>query len=186
MKPHFVILSCLLIFSLVLSGCASAETVVKDFKEFDPTACLNYDTAFEEYASNYTLKVPPEWQCGWFGDSGVFGLVLSSNDIVSAFSLQDSSGALTLIFLSEYSGQELTTLFSPRAATGKIVEEAELTTINGQEAATIAYTEGSQTIIEAVVAKEDVFLSVIGSFPSDKERQFRPFVEGIISTVEVK
>jgi hypothetical protein len=175
----------LILISLILSGCANKQSATDNFTAFDPTNCvyydsINYDEYFSAHASSYSFKHPPEWDCGWFADSGIRGLLLSSCDPDAAFQLKCTSGIVMDFFLGVNSDddEEITDFFSS--------EEATLVTINGQDAARIEYTRGERMNIQIIIVREKIALGVLSKYPIEKDTEFRPLVEAIINTIEIK
>ena len=117
----------------------------------------------------------------WFADMGVYYFVIVSGDLDAAQSTLDS-GAQMIIIPSEYSGEELKDLFFFAPDESK----SSPTTINGQEAAKVEFTENKQLKIELVVVRENWALVVLATFPSEKEMEYRPLIEEIINTIEIK
>ena len=173
----------LILISLILSGCANKQSATDNFIAFDPTNCVDYDSInyneyFSAHASTYSFKHPPEWDCGWFAFPGMVGLLLSSGDATAAFQFQDTSGVVMTFFLDENSDAELTDIFSS--------EEATLVTINGQDAARIEYTDDERMSIWIIFFRGKITLSVVSHYPIEKDTEFRPLVESIINTIEIK
>ena len=83
-------------------------------------------------------------------------------------------------FLGENSDddEEITDFFSS--------EESTLVTINGQDAARIEYTDDERTNIQIIIVRGKIALVVVSEYPNEKDTEFRPLVEAIINTIEIK
>ena len=187
----YVILS-VLVTSYILLGCGQKPSITEGFVEYDsqhiresddlPRYSSNIeDKNLAKYIPRFTFKHPPDWEYGWFADMGVYYFVIVSGDLDAAQSTLDS-GAQMIIIPSEYSGEELKDLFFFAPDESK----SSPTTINGQEAAKVEFTENKQLKIELVVVRENWALVVLATFPSEKEMEYRPLIEEIINTIEIK
>ena len=171
-----------LVASFILLGCGQKQSITDNFTQYDSTDFIK-ENDLSDRIPVFSVKYPPEWEYGWFSDSGVIALLISSGDVNAAWSLQDTSGATMMIAPFPYSGEKLTDLFFFASDKGL---EPSTTTINGQEAARIEYTDDGQLRIEVVIVREKWALSVVTFFPAEKDAEFRSLIDGIIGTIEIK
>ena len=134
----------------------------------------------------FSVKYPPGWEYAWVGDSGVIALLISSGDIEAAWLGQDESGALMMIIPAQYSGEKLTDLFYTTLDTGIVLEPTKTTSINSQDAAIAEYTRKGNLVTEAVIVRSKWALLIVAHFPIEKETEFRPLIDAMISTLEIK
>ena len=163
-------------------------SIADNFLEYDSTELINEEKDLSDRIPIFSVKYPPEWEYGWFGDSGVIGLMISSVDPKDAFAGRDESGAVMMIVPVLYSGEELTDLFFTilngwHRYSGL---ESYTTTINGQDAAWAEYTDEDSLYIEVVIVQAEWALPIVAHFPVEKETEFRPLIETTISTIEIK
>ena len=74
--------------------------------------------------------------------------------------------------------EELTDFFSS--------DESTLVTINGQDAARIEYTDDERMNIRIIIVRGKIALGVDSEYPIEKDTEFRPLVDGIINSIEIK
>ena len=190
-KKVNVILS-VLVTSCILLGCGQQPSITGNFVEYDsqhiresddlPRYSSNIeDKTLANYIPRFTFKHPPDWEYGWFADMGIYYFVIVSGDLDAAQSSLDS-GVQMIIIPYEYSGEDLTDLlfFAPDGL------EPSSTTINGQEAVRVEFAEDQQLKIELMIVREKWGLDVLAEFPSEKEKEYRPLLEEIIKTIEIK
>ena len=181
----------ILLINFILTSCGKQKSLADSFNEYDSTEFIS-EKAENDYLSNripvFSIKYPPEWEYGWFGDSGVIGLMISSVDPKDAFAGRDESGAAMMIIPIPYSGEELTGLFYTilngwHRYSGL---ESYTTTINSQDAAWAEYTDDDNLYTEVVIVRDEWALLIVAHFPAEKETEFRPLIEAIIYTIEIK
>jgi len=183
-----IAMSIVLLISFMLSSCRQRGSIADNFLEYDSTELINEKNDLSDRIPIFSVKYPPEWEYGWFGDSGVIGLMISSVDPKDAFLGRDESGAAFMIIPIPYSGEELTDLFYTilngwHRHSGL---ESHTTTINGQDAAWAEYTDEDSLYIETVIVRAEWALAIVAHFPAEKETEFRPLIEATIGTIEIK
>ena len=159
-----------------------------NFLEYDSKELINEKKDLSDRIPIFSVKYPPEWEYGWFGDDGLIALLISSVNPSDAFFGRDESGAIIMIVPVPYSGEELTDLFFTilngwHRYSGL---ESYTTTINGQDAAWAEYTDEDSLYIEVVIVQAEWALPIVAHFPVEKETEFRPLIETTISTIEIK
>jgi hypothetical protein len=178
-----IIIITLLALSAILSGCGQKESITDSFVEYDSTEFLAEHQDLSERIPLFSVKNPPKWENSWVGDSGVIALLFSSGDLNAAWTMQDYSGASLMIIPIPYSGQKLTDLFYTTLDSGNVLVPATTTNINGQDAARAEYTRKGNSVVEAVIVRENWDLLIVAQFPTEKETEFRPLIDAIISTI---
>jgi hypothetical protein len=176
----------ILLMSVTLSSCAQKESIADSFVEYDSTEFITENSNLSDRIPVFSVKYPPDWEYAWVGDSGVIALLISSGDAEAAWLGQDHSGATMMIIPIPYSGEELTDLFYSTLDAGKALEPSTTTIINGQDAARAEYTRKENLFIEVVIARENWALPIVSYFPTEKETEFRPLIEAIITTIEIR
>ena len=188
MKTKIAII--LLLISFILSSCGQRGSIADNFLEYDSTEFITENTESDFLSDRipvFSVKYPPEWEYTWAVDSGVIGLIISSGDIEAAWKMQDYPGARIMIIPIQYSGEKLTDLFyTILNGWHRTLEPSTTTTINGQDAAWAEYTDKGNLYIEAVIIQAKWALLIVADFPTEKETEFRPLMEAIISTIEIK
>lgn len=176
----------ILIMSVTLSSCRQVESIEDDFIEYDSTEFITGNIDVSDRIPVFSVKYPPDWEHAWVVDSGVIALLVSSGDIEAAWRMQDYPGAFMMIIPIPYDGEKLTDLFYSTLNAGKALEPSTTTFVNGQDAALTEYTRGEGMFIEGVIARARWALLIVANFPTEKEATFRPFIEAMIRTLEIK
>ena len=175
----------ILLMSFILSSCEQRESIADSFLEYDSTEFISENNDLSDRIPVFSVKYPPEWEYGWVGDSGVIALMISSGDVEAAFFGQDDSDAFMMIIPIPYSGEKLTDVFFTTLNAGRVLESTKTTRINGQSAAIGEYTNNGDLVIEAVIVRAKWALLIVAQFPTDKETEFRPHIEAMISTLDI-
>ena len=176
----------ILLVSIILSSCGQSESIADTFIEYDSTEFVTENDDLSDRIPVFSVRYPPDWEYAWVGDSGVIALLISSGDIEAAWKMQDYTGATMMIIPIQYSGEKLTDLFYSTLDTGRALEPSRTTSINGQDAAWAEFTRNENLFIEVVVVRAEWGLTVFAYFPTEKETEFRPLLEAIISTIEIR
>lgn len=176
----------ILLVGFILSSCEQRESITNSFIEYDSTEVIIENSYLSDRIPAFSVKYPPDWEHAWFGDSGVIGLLISSGDIEAAWKTPDYPEAKMMIIPIQYSGEKLADIFYSTLDTGRALEPSKTTSINGQEAAWAEYTRIEKLFIEVVVARENWALLIVSDIPTEKGTEFRPLIEAIISTIEIK
>jgi hypothetical protein len=135
----------------------------------------------------FSVKYPPEWEYKWFSDSGAIVLLISSVDVNDVWSLQDTSGATMMVIPEPYDGKSLTDMFIIESdRRDRTVEEPITLTINGQDAARVVYMNNGQFLIDVVIVREEFALHAVAFFLPEKEAEFRPLLETMINTIQIR
>lgn len=183
-----------LVTSITLTGCGQKQSITDNFVEYDSTDFIE-ENDLSDRIPVFSVKYPPEWEVGWFADSGAIALLISSGDVDAAWSMQDTSGAFMMIMPSrydseEYNGKKLSDLeltdLLYGTGWGNILKEPSTITINGQDAARVEYNYNERVTIEVVIVREEWVLNVMGFLPPENETEFRSLLEGMIGTIEIK
>ncbi|MFA9402759.1 MAG: hypothetical protein ACERKY_06790 [Anaerolineales bacterium] len=176
----------ILLMSFILSSCEQRESIADSFLEYDSTEFISENNDLSDRIPVFSVKYPPEWEYGWVGDSGVIALMISSGDVEAAFFGQDDSGAFMMIIPIPYSGEKLTDMFYTTLNAGGVLEPSKTTRINGQNAAKAEYTRKEDAFIEVVIARGEWALLIVAQLPTEKATEFRPLIEAMISTLDIK
>jgi hypothetical protein len=176
----------ILLMSFILSSCGLRESIADSFIAYDSTEFIAENNDLSDRIPVFSVKYPPDWEYGWVADSGVIALLISSGDVKTAFSRQDYSGAFMMIIPAPYSGEKLSDMFYATLDAGKVLEPSKMTSINGQSAAIAEYIRNGNLVIEAVVVRAKWALLIVSQFPTEKETEFRPLIDAMISTLEIK
>jgi hypothetical protein len=188
MKTKIAIIIILLI-SFIISSCGQRGSIADNFLEYDSTELLT-EHPERDFLSDripvFSGKYPPEWENALFGAEGLIILLFSSGDIEAAWLGRDYSGAYMMIIPIPYSDEKLTDLFFTTLNTGRVLESTKTTRINGQSAAIAEYTRDGDLVIEAVIVRAKWALLITAVFPTEKETEFRPLIEAMINTLEIK
>jgi len=91
-----------------------------------------------------------------------------------------------MIIPAPYSGEKLTDMFYSTLDSHRALEPSQTTSINGQDAALAEYKRNEDLVIEAVVVRENWALLIVAQFPIEKATEFRPLIDAMISTLEIK
>jgi hypothetical protein len=176
----------ILLMSVTFSSCGQRESIADSFIEYDSTELITENNDLSDRIPVFSVKYPPGWGYAWVGDSGVIALLISSGDLEAAWLGQDYSGATMMIIPVPYSGEKLTELFYSTLDAGRAMEPSTTTIVNGQGAALAEYTRKGNLFIEAVIVRAKWALLIVSHFPTEKETEFRPLLEVMISTLEIK
>jgi hypothetical protein len=186
MKTKIAIL--ILLMSFVLSSCGQSGSISDNFLEYDSTEFINSNNALlSDLIPVFSVKYPPDWKYSWVGDSGVVGLLIASGDIEAAWLGRDYAGAKLMIIPAPYAGEKLTDMFYTIInGAHTSLEPSTTTSINGQDAAWTEYTDNGNSFIEVVIARTRSAVLIVADYPARKETKFRPLLEAIISTINIK
>jgi hypothetical protein len=186
MKTKIAII--ILLISFIISSCGRTGAISDNFLVYDSTEFINSNNALlSDLIPVFSVKYPPEWKYSWVGDSGVVGLLISSGDIETAWLERDYAGAKLMIIPAPYAGEKLTDMFYTIInGSHTALEPSTTTSINGQQAAWAEYTDNGNSFVEVVIARTKWALLIVADYPTGKETEFRPLLEAIISTIEIK
>jgi hypothetical protein len=176
------IIKIILVLCSILTSCTQTPSPTEGFVQYDSTEYVAENDLSDRIPA-FSFKHPLDWEHAWVGDSGIIGLLIASGDLEAAWKMRDYTGATMMIIPFAYAGQELTDLFY---TTRIPVESYETTSINGQDAAWGETTINENLYIEVVIVNENWGLTSFAFFPPEKETEFRPVLEAIISTIEIK
>ena len=169
---------------IIGSAVTNPPIPLNNFKVYDSTDFIK-ENDLADRIPVFSVKYPPEWTYGWFGDSGVIVFLISAGDVNDAWMLKDTSGFTMMIIPNSYNGEELADLSGYDSA-DSIVQEPSAITINNQDALRVEYINNGSLQIVVVVVRGKWALTIFGQIRSDKEAEFRSVFEDMISTVEIK
>ena len=138
----------------------------------------------------FRIKYPADWEIGWFADGGVTALLIASGDINDAWIAENYDEGLVMILPGGYGGSEGNPLDEFVFKEGEVVSGPTRTEINGADTNMVIFIdeglvhgEPAFNIEYTVVYKEAIF-HIIATAPLDKETEYRPYLEAIVSTLE--
>jgi len=190
-KIRFITLF-ILSFLLVMTTSCAKDDITKDYLEYNSVDDEVGADIFESSKTAFSLKYPQEWETSWASDSGVVAYLMASEDLETVWSAQDHDSATIMIvggvgFTDSLSaGVPIESLPNDWVEDYELIQEPKAMKINGHDAVQAIHYFGDEIRIVTIIVEENADLLILASTPKEKDVEFRPILEAIISTIKLR